>query len=425
MIRLALWGYTAAALFAWVGFALGHSRNPWLFGYSVSYLLFLVALGMVLAGPWIVVLLSRRVGARWLVSVTAPTLIVVVPLAYLAAASFYYWTQEHRFDPYLQNPGVVIDDIERPRAGDELRVVALGGSTTESSELPEPERYPARLQGLLSDAYVDRPINVVNAGRDWWTTKHSLIHYVTHVRRWRPDVVTVMHAVNDLYRSFASDGYALGEYTASWGHFYGPAIQGARPPTFLGWLLGRTSRLMFLHWYSDWRIREVDYGLDQYRSIPEYEAHLRTLAQVVAADGAALFVLTQGSLYKPEPSADELDAIRFGEEFCMTRTGWLTAEYPSVPSLRRAMDAYNDVARRVASEEGAVLVDLDGRLSRDLNTFIDDVHHTSSGAEQVADAVFEAIQMLPIGGVDANSTRQSTSGPDQKPEPDSAQAGRK
>ena len=211
---------------------------------------------MVLAGPWIVVLLSRRVGARWLVSVTAPTLIVVVPLAYLAAASFYYWTQEHRFDPYLQNPGVVIDDIERPRAGDELRVVALGGSTTESSELPEPERYPARLQGLLSDAYVDRPINVVNAGRDWWTTKHSLIHYVTHVRRWRPDVVTVMHAVNDLYRSFASDGYALGEYTASWGHFYGPAIQGARPPTFLGWLLGRTSRLMFLHWYSDWRIRE-------------------------------------------------------------------------------------------------------------------------------------------------------------------------
>ena len=138
----------------------------------------------------------------------------------------------------------------------------------------------------------------------------------------------------------------------------------------------------------------MDHGLERYRSIPEYEGHLRTLAQLVAADGATLVVLTQGSLYKEGPSAEELAVIRFGEEFCMTRTGWLTAEYPGVMSLRRAMNAYNGVARRVAREEGAGLVDVDAMLARDLTTFIDDVHHTSAGAEQVAYAVFDAIEAL-------------------------------
>ena len=38
----------------------------------------------------------------------------------------------------------------------------------------------------------------VYAGMDWYTTKHSLINYVTYYRDWQPDVVVVMHAINDL-----------------------------------------------------------------------------------------------------------------------------------------------------------------------------------------------------------------------------------
>ena len=353
LARIGWFGYSASAGFVWLGFALARSRNPWLIGYSTSHLVFLVVLAAFVAVPWVIVWLTRRIGWRRLIREGTPAL-GLIALIYVGASTYYYLTQEHRFDPYLQNPATTIDDIARPRAPGEIRVAALGGSTTESPGLAEGKRYPTPLQALLSEAHPDRRVEVFNGGRNWWTTKHSLIHYVTHVRRWRPDVVVVMHAVNvDLYRSFVPYGYALGQYDVSWGHFYGPSIRGARPPWFPGYLLGRTGRLIYLRWYSDWRIREVDHGLDRYRSLPEYEGHLRTLAQLVAADGATLVVLTQGSLYKEEPSAEELAVIRFGEEFCMTRTGWLTAEYPGVMSLRRAMNAYNGVARRVAREEGA------------------------------------------------------------------------
>jgi len=382
--------YGAAALFVWAGFLFGASRDPWLFGFSRSYVAFLAGSAVALAVPLVLFGLTLRVGWRRALSEAAPTLGLLV-VGYLAAAGYYGATRTHEFDPYLQNPPTLIADVHRPRAADELRVAALGGSTTESSMLAEAERYPTRLREALGVAFPGRRVEVFNGGRNWWTTKHSLIHYATHVRWWSPDVVVVMHAINDLYRSCESDQYAIGEYTPTWSHYYGPSIRGARPPSLPSVLLGRVQRSMYLQWYRNWRIREVDYPAEHYRSIAEYELNLRSLAAVVRADGAMLVIVTQGSLYKEEPSAEELAVIRFGEEFCMTARPGLSAEFPSPWSLRRGMDEFNAVARRVAAEEGAILVDVEARLDRTLEVFVDDVHHTAAGAATVAAEVSAAI----------------------------------
>ena len=382
--------YGVTAFLLWAGFLFGASRHPWLFGFSRSYIAFLAASAVALLAPLAWFGLARRLGWRRVVSESLPT-VGLLAVGYLIAIGYYDATRTYEFDPFLQNPPALIVDVMRPKTAAELRVAALGGSTTESSMLAGPERYPERLRQALADALPERRVDVFNGGRDWWTTRHSLIHYATHVRWWNPDIVVVMHAINDLYRSCASDQYALGEYTPTWSHFYGPAIRGARPPSLPGALLGRVRRSMYLQWYRPWRIREVDRPLEYYRSISAYELNLRGLAATVRADGAMLVIVTQGSLYKDEPSPEEEAVIRFGEEFCMTARPGLGAEYPSARSLRRAMDAFNDAARRVALEEGAILVDLDARLERTLGIFVDDVHHTAAGAALVATQVNAAI----------------------------------
>ena len=320
--------YSAAAIFVYVGFLTDSSRNPWIFGYSASYVAFLLGLLLILASPLLVVRLVGKLGGRTVLFNTLPALALLLAI-WLVASSIYYARQEHRFDPFLQAAPPTLDDLAAGDPAAELRIAVLGGSTTEDDWLAPEDRYPERLGSLFAAAQPQLQPRVFNSGKAWWTTKHTLTHYVTYVRRWNPDIVIVMHAMNDLYRSFSPPAFALGEYNDSWSHFYGPSINGARPPSFARFLFGDIFRLMYLHWYGDWRIREVDYPVDRYHSLPQFERNLRTLVDLVRNDGAEVVLLTQPSLYKDQVSDAERRVIRFGEEFCMTPTGLFSAEYPT------------------------------------------------------------------------------------------------
>jgi lysophospholipase L1-like esterase len=381
--------WAALSSFIWIGFLFGRSRDPYWIGYSRSYLLFLALLPVLLALPALAVWPARRMGWRRFYGEIRPTL-VFLGVLYLLAAGWYYHRQTHLFDPYSQAPPRRIEHFEAPRRAGEIRIAALGGSTTASPTLEPLERYPAQLQRRFADAGYDA--TVFNGGQNWWTTRHSLTHYVTYVRHWHPDVVIVMHAINDLYRSFSPPDYAVGDYDDLYSHFYGAAIQGARPPTFLEHLLAQPLRLMDQQWYRPWRRREVDVPLSRFVSIGAFERNLRTLVEVIRNDGSSPVLMTQPSLFSARPTPEDTAVMRFGEEFCLTTTSWLTAEYPSSASLRTAMDAYNAVVRRVAADLGAPLIDLDGAVPRDLRHFIDDVHYTPTGAALVAELSFPVVR---------------------------------
>ncbi|MGE4055582.1 MAG: SGNH/GDSL hydrolase family protein, partial [Vicinamibacterales bacterium] len=353
LVAAALW--TALSVFIWAGFLFGRSRDPLVLGYSGSFVLLLVALPVLLPLPIAGVWLARGMGWRRFFGEIGPTL-ALLAIVYLLAAGIYYQRQTHLFDPYTQSPGERIEDIDAPRTPGRLRVAALGGSTTAGPSLEPLERYPAQLQQRLLDA--GHPADVFNGGQNWWTSRHSLTHYVTHVRHWHPDMVLVMHGINDLYRSFSPPDYAIGDYDPLYTHFYGASIQGARPPAFLESLFAQPIRLAGQQWYRPWRRREVDLPLSRFVSIEAFERNLRTLVHVVRADAAEPVLLTQPALFKPEPSADEIAVMRFGEEFCLTPTGRFTSEFPSPASLRRAMDAYNGVVKKIAADLDVPLVDL-------------------------------------------------------------------
>jgi len=381
--------YLAFALLVWIGFALHRGAEPIIGPYTPGYLAFLLILAIALIAPFALLLLLERVlGGRRAIR-TMGALLLLGLLGYGLAEVAHASSRLHAFDPFLQFPGTRFDSVPLQAEAGVTRIATLGGSTTHNPHLAPEDRYPAVLEELLNR---NGRYEVLNAGMDWWTTKHSHINYVTYVRRWEPEVVVVMHAINDLYRSFHAPRFSVGEYDEQWSHFYGPAIQGARPRTLLGRALNSWNAFEFnRRWYSAWRFVEEDRAVADYRSLPDFEVSLRSLVRTLKGDGVRVILVTQPSLYKEEMSRPESARIWFPATFCVTIRNFWVRGIPSTGSMAAAMAAYNAVTLRVAEEKDVEVVDAATMIPRSLEFFGDDVHYTEQGAAALAESVARAL----------------------------------
>ncbi|HEX7343034.1 MAG TPA: SGNH/GDSL hydrolase family protein [bacterium] len=368
------------------------------FRYSTLQVVVLSAVLLLLAAvPIAVYFYKKSVGWRGLAY-------SVIPAALLAAAVYFalmmrfYYVRQYPFDPFLQMPPPTSSDLIEAKSDSAYRLLFLGGSTTKNVIMPVPKRYPSVCRDILQQRYSDRKIELFNAGQDWYTTKHILIHYVTYCADWQPDLVVIIEGINDLCRSFSPSDYALGRYKESWSHFYGPASRGANPPSYETYLWRRFCDWVQNSWYGRFRFRSADYPLDRFVSLPQFEGNLRKIVRAVRSSGAQPILVCQPSFYKPSMTGEELRILGFGMHYCYRTLPFGGREYPSAASLAAAMQAFNDVTRRVAREEGALLVDAEAQLPKDLDTFVDDVHYTESGTRHLAEIVAQSIidaQVIP------------------------------
>jgi len=382
--------YTILVGFFALGFLDPTPSEPGLWGYPYRNMATVVAIATALIlPPALLYFLFARLGRRSAMLALVP-LATLVLVAYFLVSTRYYVKQTRLFDPFFQVSGHPVPEVQDPG---ELRVLALGGSTTEGGALKEEERYPVRLSDELGTR-LEQDVAIHNAGKRWWTSKHSLMNYVTDGRRWNADVVVVMHAINDLYRSCSPEALAIGEYNPRWTHFYGPAINAARPPTFAGSVLSPVLRQIDREWYKAQRYREVDFPIEHYQSLPDFERHLRALVGDIRKDGSQPVLMTQPTLLRAGLNQEERNKLAFGAVFCSERISPWNIEVPSSESLGRAMAAFNDVTREVAREEGVPLVDLSAVVPQTLDYFVDDVHHTPEATALISREVADVLVPL-------------------------------
>jgi lysophospholipase L1-like esterase len=394
--------------FVYAGWLVHRSAEPILLGYSAGHLGFLALAALPFAVPALHRVAATRIGRRGVVFAVVPSVLLLMT-GYLAFSAFYYRTRQHPFDPFLQITPPSPEECQRPRAPKTFRVLTLGGSTTEDLGKAEAERWPNVLQALLHhDRALD--VEVLNRGRQWYTSRHSLIDYVSYCTT-APDVVVVMHGINDMVRSFSPREFALGGYRADYSHFYGPDIQAARPPTLEHVIGDRILAHPRAAWFS--RLREpvdLDYPAERFVSLGSFDRYLRRLVRVAAHDRAAVVLVTQPTLYKPTMSAAEADKLWLQKTMFMTEGRLGRKEYASPASLARAMHAFNDVVRTVATSEQATLADPDAQLPKDLVHFTDDCHFTPTGSRIVAQIVNEAIRRAGLLDPQGNSGPEVAAG---------------
>ena len=357
------------------------SFNQQIFIYSYKYFILICITSVILLGV-IPVLFHRSVNKYGQKNVNyslVPSFLVLL-LAYIFFHYKYYAVQEHHFDPYIQ---IGLNDKIEDKEDGVIVILALGGSTTMNQNVDEEFRYPTVLQKKLDSTYQNKKIKVINAGMFWYTSKHSLINYHTYYKRIKPDIVIVMHAINDIYRSFTPPDFTIDTFKSDYSHFYGASINGANPPTFESPLFN----LIGKYWFSIFRkSRAKNMIIEDFKSLDSFNYYMSTLVEDVVQDSAVCYIVEQPSFYKEQMSHYERSLLLFGETLCSDGN-----VHPNIRSLDIAMTAFNNSAAGIANKMGATFIKSSGLIKKDAEHFVDDVHYTNLGSQKLGELVYEQL----------------------------------
>ncbi len=266
------------------------------------------------------------------------------------------------YHPYLQLKPRLPQESDLPPSGSGHVIFCLGGSTTEMKD-SRGKGWPERLQSELRDMTGDDSIWVCNLGRQWYTTLHTLINYQTNLRSYHPDLLIVMHNINDLLQNADFSYFSRGPFRADYGHFYGPSAQ---LPDQYG-LFGHHWENLVRCWYH--RPREM-VNQDSFPGLTSFTRNLRNLLELARLDSTKVILLSQPTLLTEDMNNQARDAcVMVKREAVGPDKQW------SFETAICGMRQYNTRIGEIAREEGVLFIDLEKAIPKNLTWFFDEVHY--------------------------------------------------
>jgi lysophospholipase L1-like esterase len=255
--------------------------------------------------------------------------------------------------------------------GDVYRIVALGESTTfgitiKANDQPWPELLEKMIQERIKPR---RPIEVINAGIPAYELKDNLLRLPGEILPLHPDMIISYHGYN---------GFDMIEKAL-------PPIFGPPPPSYpkrpsrLGAEIEyRTKMAMFLHRYGG----KMN-GTKPVTSPPlqtEYADAYRELIQFSRTNGIRLALANYCMAITKDSDPKVTDFYQyFGHQAASIGT--------------MANSIHSEIIRQLTAQNPDVcFVDTHSNLDGDHRKFIDLVHLTQEGRNQLAENVFAAIQ---------------------------------
>jgi len=314
--------------------------------------------------------------------------LVLITLLVYPVASYVYYGRSFgqnidQYHPYLQLAPRAFSEEQVIDTTPPLIIFCLGGSTTEYTD-SQKRGWPIRLEENLAGAVSGRQVQVYNQGRQWYTSQHTLYNYLTNLRRHQPDVLIVMHAINDLLINADFCYYSFGPFQDDYRHFYGPVYRLINRPT----LVERAMSVLRKMWnYTPREVIETDH----FPGLAAFERNMRTLIDVARLDSIQVVLLTQPHMIKESMTAEEDAALLM---LHLEAVG-STKEWGRSTALR-GMEQYNDVIRRVAQDENVLLIDLEKVIPKSLEYFHDEVHYREKTFDMIARHIADALQKSEI-----------------------------
>ena len=274
------------------------------------------------------------------------------------------------YHPYLQ----LTPHPYYPAGGDTLNIVCLGGSTTEFTD-DQGRGWPIRLEEILNNEKLPKPVRVHNQGRQWYTSLHSLINYETNIRRHKPDMVIIMHTINDVLHNADFSYFSHQPFRNDYGHFYGPVNR----IVFHECLWHFSKEFLGYLWYHHPRII-VD--TDTFPGLFPFKQNLNLLIEMAQANGSQVILMTQPSLYQPGISTEAKKVLyMLNNEAIGPDKKW------SYQTACHAMRQYTEMVRNLAEQHQVPCIDLDAVIPKTLDYFYDDVHYQTQTYDMIAQTV--------------------------------------
>jgi lysophospholipase L1-like esterase len=254
--------------------------------------------------------------------------------------------------------------------GQVYRIVALGESTTFGCTLsPNDKPWPELLEELIRERLKpSRPVEVINAGVMCYRLTDNLARLARGILPLQPDLVISYHGFN---------GFSF--LDTSLPPVYGkpPPAYCARPSNLLAACEYRLKMLLFRR--SRMPRREPGSTGPANVLDTEYAKAYRQLAEIARAKSFRLAIANYSMAVNSRSDPDVIDFYRSG--------------FPTADWLIKANQAHSRLVQEIARQYPFVrLVDthpgLDGRHEK----FIDLIHFTQAGRQQMAETMFAAIR---------------------------------
>lgn len=256
--------------------------------------------------------------------------------------------------------------------GDTYRIVVIGestsfGCTINAGEKPWPELLEQLIRSRLRPS---RPVEVINAGVPANELKHALYRLGPEILPLRPDLIISYHGYNGFGSLRETLPGALGELPPAYRH---------RPLKILGDCEYRLKALFFKR--RVWAERSTEsLGLvDPLRT--QYAALYRQLIEAAQTNGIRLAVANFSMAVNRNSDPDVVAFYRMA--------------YGSVYWQIRANEVHSRIVKELAARDPRVVyLDTQPGLDGDHEKFIDLVHLTQEGREELAESVFGGIKEL-------------------------------
>lgn len=313
--------------------------------------------------------------------------------------------------------------------GEELRVLALGGSTTECLYHDDPKAWTNLVSTHLS-AGAGKRVWVGSAGRSGMNSGDHVLH-AQHLLAELPamDAVVVFLGVNDMSVALGRpEAYeptprdmdqarhekavrraffqVPGPLEDAW-DYDGSIAAKSRLYQLVKRIRRQRSRdLGTIYKMQDdegeamlaWRAnrkqarRVIEELPDLTTALATFRANVTTIADIAADRGVRLVLMTQPALWRADLTPAEQDRLWMGGvgDF-QSGPGH---DYYSPAALAEALRRFNAVTLDVCRERGLSCVDLAKVIPRDTTVFYDDCHFGQTGSERIAEATATHLRTL-------------------------------
>jgi hypothetical protein len=281
----------------------------------------------------------------------------------------------------------------------DLTLIFLGGSTVACIYVEEENRFPY-LAGNLLEQKTGKKITSINSGVGGNNSLHSLDLLLNKLIPARPDVVVMMHNINDLVAliydqtywsknptraaivdfSFYKNLTGLKALSTLARDMYIPNLHAATR-VLSHKMLGKKSKDPDDEFAS---IRGKKLTVDQAVILDEFRMNLNTFINICRARRITPVLMTQFNRYKANPDPKVLKAMQGFESDSKIPVGEFMELYAR----------FNDAIREVGKENGVVVIDLAALIPQDKQYIYDVVHLNTRGSQLAAQLISERLQPL-------------------------------
>jgi len=306
------------------------------------------------------------------------------------------------YDYKTDKDGFIIGDskiVSKKQNSDSAIIIFYGGSTTECLYVDEEKRFPFLVgEKLLSEPY-GKKIQTLNAGSSGNNSLHSTINFLANGIPRQPNIVVLMHNINDLnalvntgtywytpprysiiQEQKAVDKSTLGYRTKA----FFRSVKDLLVPN----LYSKTKKVLKgmgnkkpQEFEDEWK----DYRMKTSTTYEEKEKLFRSsilgFIRLAKSHGIEVVLMTQFNRLQPNDTfirsmyeANKNAVIGF-DMFC---------EY---------YKKFNNAIRDIAANENLLLIDLDKKIPSNRNYIYDSVHLNTKGSEMAADTIAKELKV--------------------------------